>query len=233
MEDHDQSRCKQEYIDSILDDLRWLGFPVPDSAANLWLQTSRQQRYQEVLENLMSRNLIYACQCSRKNIQDSTGQSQGELRYPGTCANLGIAADTPGTSLRVRMPDTEFRWQDLIAGPQRGHPQQECGDFVVRDRAGNWTYQFCVVIDDIDQEIDLIIRGQDLLTSTARQMALRNLISPQAAGVTFAHHSLLQNPDGAKLSKRAHSEGIKILRERGFSASETRALAIDAAQGTY
>ena len=82
LEDHDQSRCRPEFVSSIIEDLAWLGVEIP---TNLWRQSLRGDVYQKVLEELMRKNLVYACSCSRKDIQGQTGQSSGELTYPGTC----------------------------------------------------------------------------------------------------------------------------------------------------
>jgi glutamyl-tRNA synthetase/glutamyl-Q tRNA(Asp) synthetase len=219
LEDHDQSRCRPEFESSIIEDLTWLGVKIP---TNLWRQSSRDAVYQTNLEDLMRRNLVYACSCSRKDIQDKTGQASGELIYPGTCRQKGIPFDQKDTSLRVIMPDQDMNFTDLFRGTLHQNPSQQCGDIVIRDRLRQWTYQFAVVIDDLEQEINLIIRGEDLLSSTGRQLALREILSAGAPCPTFAHHPLITDKQGHKLSKRLLSESIRSLRQKGKTADDIR-----------
>jgi len=227
LEDHDQSRCRPEFYSSIIEDLRWLGFKLPQKPeSQLWRQSTRHLDYQIHLENLMSRNLVYACACSRKDVQAATDQNHGELRYPGTCRERHIPFHTPNTALRLVMPDKIFTAKDHFLGQISGNPSEECGDMVVRDRLGQWTYQFCVVIDDLAQRINLIVRGMDLLASTARQQALREMLEPQSPDILFAHHPLIVNVAGQKLSKRDQSESIGALRAKGLSAQAVRDFAM-------
>ena len=217
LEDHDRSRCRPEFETSIIRDLNWLGLALPNPPRILWRQSERHQVYQRHLENLMSRNLIYACSCSRKDIQVETSRESGELRYPGTCRTKRLPLDAPGTSLRLMIPDELQTFNDLFLGATSDNPATQCGDVVVRDRNGHWTYQFAVVIDDLEQGINLIIRGMDLLSSTARQIAMRTIIDPAGVTPDFAHHPLIKNPEGHKLSKRIYSEAISKLRDDGKS----------------
>ena len=227
LEDHDQSRCRPEFESSIIEDLRWLGFKLPNNPDHqLWRQSKRAIVYQKHFENLMSRGVIYACACSRKDVQSATVQDSGELRYPGTCQTRNLPIDTPNTSLRLIMPNRLFTAKDYFLGNIEGNPADQCGDMVIRDRLGQWTYQFSVVIDDLDQGINLIIRGMDLLASTARQLALREMILADGPEILFAHHPLIQNEWGEKLSKRARSESISALRSKGLSPLEVRQLAL-------
>jgi glutamyl/glutaminyl-tRNA synthetase len=113
--------------------------------------------------------------------------------------------------------DGDETWDDLRLGPQRDAPDRE-GDLLVRDRHGNWTYPLCVVVDDLRQGIDLVIRGQDLLDATARQIRLGRLLGRDEPPV-FYHHPLIRKPGGAKLSKSDADTGVRDLRERGLSAA--------------
>ncbi len=231
IEDHDRIRCLPQYDESLLQDLEWLGFDIP---TKLWRQSERHQVYQKELEKLMNRNLVYVCRCSRKDVQSSTGQNGGELVYPGTCRTKNYPFGEPNTCVRLKID------QPLIPGPQEspssvpfrdlflgdmGQNLTEQGDVVVQDRFGQWTYQFTVVIDDLEQQINLIIRGQDLLSSTGRQLAMRNLIDAKSTVPLFAHHPLLLDDDGQKLAKRRSSEAISYLRRIGLSADDVRGLA--------
>ncbi len=221
MEDHDRSRCRPEFEASIIRDLEWLGVEVP---TNLWRQSGRNEIYQSNLERLMSKGLVYACACSRKDIQSETAQSMGELRYPGTCRDKKIPFDQPETSLRLRIPDAPWTFDDILQGQLTHNPAEQCGDVMIRDRLGQWTYQFAVVIDDLEQGINLIVRGLDLLSSTARQLAMRAIIDPAAPMPVFAHHPLLKEPTGQKLSKRDRSESIAKLRDEGMTPAQVRQL---------
>ena len=227
LEDHDRSRCRPEFEASIIKDLQWLGVEVP---TNLWRQSGRDKVYQINLERLMKQGLVYACACSRKDIQSETTQASGELRYPGSCRDKNIPLDQPDTSLRLTIPDAPWTFDDVLKGQLTHNPFDQCGDVMIRDRLGQWTYQFAVVIDDLEQGINLIVRGLDLLSSTARQLAMRAIIDPVAPMPVFAHHPLLREPTGQKLSKRDQSESIAKLREDGMTPAQVRELAMSLKQ---
>lgn len=231
MEDHDQSRCKPEFEKSIIEDTRWLEPILPgqvESSELLWRQSRRRPRYQEVFDGLNQAGLVYACICSRQEIATATGQTSGELHYPGTCRHKNIPFDQPGVAWRLRLSDQVYETEDFRHGKITQNPSRMGGDMVIRDKAGHWTYQFCVVIDDIDQNINLIIRGDDLLSSVGRQMAMREILLRYTQTTPlqptnklyFLHHPLLIDETGHKLSKRFLSESISSLREDGLDAKQ-------------
>jgi len=221
LEDHDGTRCREEYVDGILEDLDWLGF-VPDSVAPR--QSERTDRYEAALDTLHAAGLVYACDCSRRDIaMDVPDQFGEEMRYPGRCRSRGLAF-TATPARRVRMDDGIETFVDEHLGSQRQAPAEQCGDLLARDRLGNWTYQFAVAVDDLDQGVNLVIRGEDLLSSTARQIRLARLLG-RATPPAFHHHALIRKPDGAKLSKSAGDTGVRELRQMGKSAEEVRNLA--------
>ena len=117
------------------------------------------------------------------------------------------------------------RFDDLRLGPQRQEPSTQCGDLLIRDRLGNWTYQFAVTVDDWLQEIDLVIRGIDLLESTGRQIRLARLLGRQTPP-RFLHHGLVMKSDTQKLSKSDRDTGVRDLRASGW----TRAQVLNAAR---
>ncbi len=210
IEDHDMSRCRQDYVDQTIKDLDWLGFHADTP---VYRQSAQSERYERARQAIAQ--FTYACQCSRKDSEPSSDSN--ELRYPGTCRKAQLAAE--GRVLRVVVNDKEETFTDGLVGLQSQNPWRQCGDFAIRDRLGQWTYQFAVVVDDIADGIDLIVRGQDLLASTGRQIYLARLLGrnepPQ-----FFHHPLLLDEQGAKLSKRQFSEAIGARRDRGASATE-------------
>lgn len=220
IEDHDRQRSRPEFESAILEDLAWLGL-VPDGEVTR--QSGRAARYEGALEQLGSR--VYACSCSRRDLAAEGEPPPGEeLRYDGRCRERHLAW-VPGRGLRVRLDDGVERFDDLLLGPQEQRPAGQCGDLLIRDRLGNWTYQFAVTVDDMDQEISLVVRGQDLLSSTGRQIALARLLG-RPFPPAFLHHPLIYRADGAKLSKSNRDRGVRELRAAGYSPEEVIARAI-------
>jgi glutamyl-tRNA synthetase/glutamyl-Q tRNA(Asp) synthetase len=219
IEDHDRQRSRPEYERAILEDLDWLGF-VPD--ATVERQSARGHEYEAALDSLRAQGLVYACECSRAELVPGTEQS--ERRYPGTCAGKRLP-ERQGLSLRVRLAPRAERFVDLRLGPQEQRPSEQCGDLLVRDRDGNWTYQFCAVVDDLNQGITLIVRGEDLLPSTGRQIQLGRLLG-RSEPPGFLHHPLVMKSATQKLSKSDGDTGVRDLRARGWTAAQVREHAI-------
>ncbi|HSM50331.1 MAG TPA: glutamate--tRNA ligase family protein [Thermoanaerobaculia bacterium] len=221
IEDHDRIRCRPEYEGALLDDLDWLGL-APDLGATAELragpspcrQSDRLPLYEAALARLEAAGLVYPCACSRRAIRDGSPQGATELRYPGTCRARGLDPDLHPMR-RVRLDPRAIAFDDLLLGPQRQLPAEECGDLLARDRDGNWTYQFAVVVDDLDQGIDVVIRGVDLLPSTGRQVQLAALLGRREPP-RFLHHPLLLRSDGTKLSKANRDTGLADLRAAGW-----------------
>jgi glutamyl-tRNA synthetase/glutamyl-Q tRNA(Asp) synthetase len=226
IEDHDRTRCRPEYETALLEDLEWLGFePDTGSAAgfragaSLYRQSDNDAEYQEAVRTLSERGLVYVCGCSRKDIARKVPDLfNEEMRYPGTCRDLGLAP-APGFGLRVRLEPSEECFDDERLGPQRQVPSEQCGDLLIRDRLGQWTYQFAVTVDDLRHGVDLVVRGEDLLSSTGRQIQLARLLG-RPTPPRFYHHALIRHPSGEKLSKAARDTGIRELRAAGVSAQE-------------
>lgn len=239
LEDHDRGRCLPAYEASILDDLDWLGLR-PDGAgtddfrrgAHPQRQSDNLARYLTQLGALERRGLAYPCTCSRTDIARGAGVEASrddsveglEIRYPGTCRTRRLPADaTAARRIHMDGPEPE-RFDDLRLGAQTQDPARQCGDLLARDRQGNFTYQFAVVVDDLDQGIDIIIRGEDLLASTGRQFRLARLLG-RAEPPRVLHHPLIRHPDGRKLSKSAGDTGIRELRASGIAAHDVLARA--------
>ena len=228
MEDHDRGRCRPEHEASILADLEWLGFAFdPASTASLaghpspFRQSDRDDRYLAAFGRLRDAGLLYGCTCTRGDLPPP--DAAGERRYPGTCRGQPIEREGRHV-VRVRLPDEPTAVEDLLLGTIAQSPAREHGDPVIRDALGQWSYQFCVVIDDLDQGVNLVVRGEDLVSSTGRQALLGGLLGRTTPMVT-AHHPLLLDAEGRKLSKRDGSESVRSMREAGMSAAEVIAAA--------
>lgn len=246
IEDHDRQRSQPAFEAAILEDLAWLGFEADEAPV---CQRDRGDIYSQGLDRLRVHGLVYACQCSRADVEQAgmnVAQAEPteaqedpnvarpaiagleppatpELRYPGTCADRGLP-EGPGLGLRVRLAPSVERFVDLRHGPQVQRPSEQCGDLLARDRDANWTYQFAATVDDLAQGVTLVIRGDDLLISTGRQMQLARLLG-RAEPPAFLHHPLIMKSPGQKLSKSDGGTGIRELRARGWTPAQV----IDAA----
>jgi glutamyl-tRNA synthetase/glutamyl-Q tRNA(Asp) synthetase len=215
IEDHDRQRSRPEFAASILDDLAWLGF---DADAPPVRQSDRVAIYEDALRRLRSGGLVYACSCSRSEIAAEGAASDTELRYPGTCAARGLP-EHAGYGLRVRLEATVERFVDLRHGPIEQTPSEQCGDLLVRDRYGQWTYQFAAAVDDLVQRVTLVIRGDDLLPSTGRQIQLARLLG-RTTPPEFFHHALVMKTPTQKVSKSDNDTGVRELRAKGWKPED-------------
>ena len=218
VEDHDRQRSRADFEVAMLDDLDWLGFEpdvFPTTAFRAGRCESRQSDraliYAADAERLAAGGHLYGCTCSRR---DAAIAAKGA--YPGTCRDRGIPLDGD-VRWRVRIDPGVESFDDRLVGTRRQDPSAELGDPVIRDRRGNWTYQFSVVVDDHRQGVDLVIRGQDLLASTGLQIRLARMIG-RADPPAFAHHPLIMKSADQKLSKSDGATGIRDLRAAGWSA---------------
>ena len=227
IEDHDRERCRPEYEAGILEDLDWLGYRSDFPVVR---QSQRDAIYREAVAVLVAQGLVYACDCTRKEIEARGGRREAgevteiaELRYGGRCRDRGLPLKD-GVGWRVRMDPGVERFADGILGAQEQDPSKQCGDLLIRDRLGNWTYQFAAAVDDFRQGIDLVIRGVDLLPSTGRQIRLARLLGRERPA-TFRHHPLIMKSADQKLSKSDGDTGIRELRARGWTAEQVKAAA--------
>jgi glutamyl/glutaminyl-tRNA synthetase len=194
IEDHDRQRSRPQFEDAILDDLDWLGFEpdvYPTGAFRQGLcpgrQSDREEVYRAALAGLAARGLVYGCACTRKQLAESV--------YSCRCRDH-------------RLPLTDdVGW--------RVHLESAGSDVLIRDRLRNWTYQWCVSVDDTVQGISHVIRGEDLRDSTERQIALARLLGRETPA-TFIHHSLIMKTPTQKLSKSDDDTGIRELRANGW-----------------
>jgi glutamyl-tRNA synthetase/glutamyl-Q tRNA(Asp) synthetase len=213
VEDHDRVRSRPEFERGLFEDLEWLGLE-PDAPPVR--QSERDALYRAALDRLAARGRVYVCACTRRDIAAAGPAAPGEEpRYPGTCRDRALAADA-SPMRRIRLDREEIRFDDLRLGRLAQVPADQCGDLLARDRDGNWTYQFAVVVDDLDQGVDLVIRGEDLLASTGRQIQLARRLGREHPP-RFLHHPLILKPDGAKLSKSSRDTGLADLRAAGWT----------------
>jgi len=214
IDDRDTVRSKPEFIEDIFRTLDWLGLDwdegpqTPDEQESTYSQARRGERYDEVVEALIKSGKVFACQCSRKVIQ----------AHSCDCLARNLPLNYPDTALRVVTPLEPVVVQDLQAGQVAVTLNTEMKDFVIRRRDGITAYQLFSLIDDIDFGINLIIRGEDLLSSTAAQLYLASLMSDTGFEKTqFYHHMLVYDEQHNKLSKSAGSLSLKTMREQGVS----------------
>ena len=227
-EDLDRPRVRPGATERMLHDLRWLGLDWdegPDIGGPYvpYTQSERQTIYTSYLQQLIDANLVYPCYCSRAEIARAASAPHGNegSRYPGTCRYLTSAqhqqyeAQNRRPSLRFRVDDECIvSFTDLLAGSLQQHVQQAVGDFIVCRSDGIFAYQFAVVIDDALMRINQVVRGADLLDSTARQILLYEAFGFPLP--TFAHVPLLLDEQGKRLSKRIESAGVAPLRAAGI-----------------
>lgn len=216
IEDHDRVRSRPAFEAALLEDLEWLGFAADEPPQR---QSDRTRLYESAIARLAAEGRVYACSCSRRQIAAAAPGPDGtEPRYPGICRDRDLPLEG-FVARRIRLPEDTARFVDLLRGPTEQAPHEQCGDLLAVDRDGNWTYQFAVTVDDFEQGVDLVIRGEDLLESTGRQLHLARLLG-RAEPARFLHHPLLLRADGAKLSKSNRDSGIRELRAAGWSPEQ-------------
>jgi glutamyl-Q tRNA(Asp) synthetase len=175
-------------------------------------QSTRFERYRDIIEMLRCQRLVFECSCSRREILASAPHpgEEGPV-YPGTCRQ-GVRGSRGERSLRLRVTDEEVCYGDGIQGEQRQNLEREVGDFVLYRADGVFAYQLAVVIDDMDSGVTQVVRGADLLFSTARQIRLYRCLGAEPPA--YFHHPLVLGADGQKLSKR-HGEYTLITAANG------------------
>lgn len=222
MEDLDPPRVVPGSADEIMRDLRWLGLdwdegPDVGGPCGPYVQSLRFDSYAAALETLKDKGLLFPCTCTRKELLAIASAPHGDSdlgpRYQGTCWHGPTHPDRP-SSQRFRMARGE-PFVDLMRGPW---PQSEPDDFVVRRSDGHYAYQLAVVVDDIAMGITEVVRGDDLMSSTPRQIALYRAFDREPPA--FLHVPLGLGADGERLSKRNGATAIAELREQGMTPEQ-------------
>jgi glutamyl/glutaminyl-tRNA synthetase len=229
-EDLDSTRFKMEFVPAMLEDLRWFGFKWsegPDIGGPFapYNQSQRMSFYRAALEKLRAGNFIYPCTCSRKDIQQATTAPHAEGDepiYPGTChQNRESEIVNRKFSWRFRVPDGEtISFIDGNCGEQKFTAGKDFGDFVIWRHDDVPAYQLACVVDDAAMEISEVVRGADLLASTARQILLY-----RALGLTpskFFHCALMLDEKGGRLAKRHDALSLRKFRELGETPESLR-----------
>jgi len=246
-EDLDTARCKPEFVKAMVEDLRWFGFEWQEGAEQEgafgpYDQSHRLNVYREAFRRLRVSHRIYPCYCSRKEILSALSAphaGEEEPIYPGTCRPPLVATDyealdlehgTAGGEARLaRKPCWRFRvptgrdicFLDGRLGAQRFTAGRDFGDFIVWRQDGFPSYQLAVVVDDAMMRITEVVRGEDLLLSTARQLLLYEALEWIAPA--FYHCPLLTDETGTRLAKRHETLSLRRLREQGHSPASLRA----------
>lgn len=235
IEDLDTPRTKHGAMAEALEDLAWLGidWDSVDANTSYVTQSSRESRYREVLEQLKSQELIYPCTCTRTDIDRAGSISEASAPheslldgaiYPGTCAgNLASDANelthqNKTFSWRFRMPSGEMQFHDELQGLQCLDAKSQLGDFVIARSSRVTAYQLAVVIDDHDFGINHVVRGDDLIYSTYRQIALYQ--SLQWSCPSWLHVPLVIGTDGRRLAKRHGDSRLSSFRKQGVSSQQ-------------
>lgn len=214
IEDTDAKRSKDIYRDQILDSLSWLGLNWDEP---LIYQSNRFDDYKNHIKPLLSSGQLYHCFCSKNDLKDL--KDKGHYKYPGTCRDLdpdyiksrlnqGI-----NFTYRVRIPEGNTKYEDMIYGPiEVDH--KELDDFIVIRSNGTPTYNFTAVIDDHYMKITHVIRGEDHVSNTPKQIILYKALGFNVP--EFAHLPMILGPDGKRLSKRYGAAGVQTFREEGY-----------------
>jgi glutamyl/glutaminyl-tRNA synthetase len=228
-DDLDRARCKPEFVRAMLEDLKWFGFnwsEGPDIGGPFapYNQSERFFLYRTALEKLRAANFIYPCDCSRRDIQSAPraphAADDEEPIYPGTCRNKTKIEGTK-FSWRFRVPDGEaVTFTDGNLGEQKFIAGKDFGDFVIWRNDDVPSYQLACVVDDAGMRITEVVRGEDLLLSTARQLLLYRALGLKSPD--FFHCPLMLDENGQRLAKRNDALSLRTLRERGVKPEELR-----------
>jgi glutamyl/glutaminyl-tRNA synthetase len=241
-EDLDAQRCRPKFVSAMFEDLRWLGITWtegPDHGGPFapYSQGERRSHYFAAWTKLRDRGFIYPCACSRKEVAQAASAPNDlddEPVYPGTCRTVpsesgsdSKAASRPcpepaGVNWRFRVPDgEEIAFTDLHLGPQRMIAGRDFGDFIVWRRDDVPAYQLAAAVDDAAMHITEVVRGADLLKSTARQILLFRALGIQPP--EYYHSDLVRDENGARLAKRHDALSIRTLRQLGWTPEQVRA----------
>ncbi len=227
IEDTDAERSTQASVDSVLQDLKWLGLdwdegPEAGGSFGPYRQTERYDLYARYAQKLLGEGKAYHCYCSHEDLEagrQAAREAGRPFTYPGTCRFLGdqerLEREARGIrpSLRLKIQPKNVSFRDLVRGPVSIHTNA-FGDWILVRPDGSPTYNFAVVVDDALMQITHVIRGEDHLSNTPKQILLYEAFGFPVP--RFAHLSMILGPDGGKLSKRHGDVSVDAFREKGF-----------------
>lgn len=224
MEDLDVPRVVEGSADQILRDLEWLGL---DWDGEVMYQSTRTEAYAQALSVIESKGLVYPCFCSRKDIRIAATPLQVQIGvYPGTCANLSVdevnqKSAVKQTTFRIRVDNNSIEFVDRCCGVQTELLSATCGDYLIKRADGLFTYQLAVMVDDLDQGVSHIVRGADLLSSTARQIYIAQALGRGDAVPEYFHVGLMLDSSGEKMSKRGNGiSAQQFLAHEGYEEKQ-------------
>ena len=221
LEDLDPDRCRPEFCDQVMRDLRWLGL---DWDGQPIYQSRRTEAYAAAFRALEDQGLVYPCFCTRAQrlAASAPHRSDGVVLYSGRCRHLTPAeretlSAQRAPAWRVQVPEETVSFRDQIQGDYAQNLAAECGDFILRRSDGVYAYQLAVVVDDAFQGVTQVVRGSDLLDSAPRQLWLQSKLG--LPHPEYGHVPLLLSPDGRRLAKRDRDLELSQLKER-FTAPQ-------------
>jgi glutamyl-tRNA synthetase len=230
IEDLDGPRIKPHADQQTLEDLQWLGL---DWDRGPIYQSQRISNYREAINRLLADGKAYACVCSRRESQlaaSAPHAEDGSSCYPGTCrgrfSSIEEAKSITGRepAIRFRVPDEVIGFTDEFAGDVQFDAANQLGDFVIAKADGTPAYQLAVVVDDAEMKVTDVVRGDDLLESTARQILLYKALHLESRIPRYTHLPLILGPDGHRLAKRHGDSRLSHYRERGIGSGNILAL---------
>ena len=228
-DDLDAARCKPEFVAAMIEDMRWLGLrwsegPDIGGPHAPYDQSARMPHYAAAFERLRAHGFIYPCACSRQDVLRALSaphEGEEEPTYPGTCRAASADRARAGVNWRFRVPDGEVvEFIDGHFGPQRAIAGADFGDFLVWRKDDFPSYQLACTVDDAAMRITEVVRGADLIASTARQLLLYRALALEVPA--FHHCPLVTDADGVRLAKRDDARSLRTLRAQGRTPAELR-----------
>ncbi|MCK4866038.1 MAG: tRNA glutamyl-Q(34) synthetase GluQRS [Gammaproteobacteria bacterium] len=207
IDDIDPPREQKGAADDILRTLEGFGFEWDDTVL---YQSNRLERYQDAVHDLLKEQHAYPCSCSRQSIFKKTGQTKGEIIYPGFCRNGPLENRTQASdySVRLRCSSDAIEFDDAIQGRQVFNLEKLSGDFILQRRDGYFSYHLASAIDDAEQQITEVVRGADLLSCTPSQLHVQHMLN--LSSPYYCHLPIAVNEKGQKLSKQSHAKALDI-----------------------
>lgn len=244
IEDLDRKRCKEDYYWEMLEDMKWMGLEWVDEgpeSGKLYMQSERIKLYEDAWLILYQKRLIYPCPHSRKDVERAISaphEGEAEIIFPASLRpdpshldvdpNVTKPSEAPnGVNWRFRVPDgRRIKFTDNCQGEQNFTAGEDFGDFVVYTKDGYAAYELAVVVDDSNMGVTEVVRGADLLLSTARQILLYEALSSDSFSSVripaFYHCPLVRDAEGKRMAKRNGDNTLRSLREAGWSSQQVR-----------